>query len=367
MTDPRVSNLARTLVDYSIKVQPGEWVLVQSSVIALPLAQEVVRAVLRAGGNPTVWLDSEELTAITLSEANSEQLQWISPVETQLLEQINARISLRATSNTRSLSGVDLQRQRQWQLARRKLMDTFMRRSAEGSLRWTVTAYPCPAYAQEADMSLKDYEDFVFAATFADQPDPIAVWQAFYDRQERLVRWLEGKKEVVLRGPNVDLRLSIEGRRFINCAGTANMPDGEIFTGPVEDSLQGWVRFTYPAIVGGREVEGIELHFQDGRVVQARAQKNEQFLHAQLETDAGSRYVGEFAIGTNFGIQRFTKNILYDEKIGGSFHLALGAGYPETGSRNQSSIHWDMICDMRTDSEILVDGTLFYRNGEFQV
>lgn len=367
MTDPRLTRLAQVLVDYSAKVQPDEWVLVHGSVMAMPLVNEVVRYVLRAGGNPTILLDHDELNETILAESSPAQLEWVSPIEPLLLEKIDVRISLRAASNTRALTAIDPQRQRQRQVARRALTETFMRRSAEGTLRWTLTTFPCPAYAQEADMSLRDYEDFAYAATFADQPEPVKIWQQFYARQEKLVEWLKGKQQVAVRGPNVDLQLSIAGRKFINCAGESNMPDGEIFTGPVEDSLQGWVHFTYPAIVDGREVEGVELEFKDGKVVQARARKNEEFLLSQLESDEGARYVGEFAIGTNFGIQRFTKNILYDEKIGGSFHMALGAGYPETGSRNKSSIHWDMICDMRTDSEILVDGELFYRNGEFQV
>jgi aminopeptidase len=216
-------------------------------------------------------------------------------------------------------------------------------------------------------MSLAAYEDFVYAATFADQPDPVACWQEVHDTQQRLVEWLRGKDKVVVRGPNVALTLSIAGRTFINSDGKRNMPSGEIFTGPVEESVNGWIRFTYPAIRGGREVEGVEFTFQEGKVVQARAAKNEEFLLSQLATDEGASYLGEFAIGTNYRIQRFTKSILYDEKIGGTIHVAVGAGYPETGSRNQSAVHWDFICDMRQESEIWVDGELFYRNGQFVI
>ncbi|RME37344.1 MAG: aminopeptidase, partial [Thermoflexia bacterium] len=242
---------------------------------------------------------------------------------------------------------------------------TYLQRGATGELKWVVTLYPIPAYAQEADMSLREYEDFVFAACFCDQEDPVSRWREVHEHQQRLVDWLKGKREVRIVGPNADLTLSIEGRIFINCDGRNNMPDGEIFTGPVEESARGWVRFTYPAITGGREVEGIELWLEEGRVVRATARKNEEYLLKMLDTDPGARYIGEFAIGTNPNIRRFTKSILLDEKIGGSFHLALGAGYPETGSRNESAIHWDMICDMRDGGEIWVDGELFYRNGEF--
>jgi aminopeptidase len=231
--------------------------------------------------------------------------------------------------------------------------------------KWVTTLYPTDGFAQDAGMSLKEYEDFVFNAVHANEEDPIAYWNSTAEGQQKAIDFLAGKDIVTLRGPNVDLSLSIKGRKFMNSTGMYNMPDGEIYTGPVEDSVNGWVRFTYPAIYGGVAVEGAELTFLSGRVEQARADKNEGYLIKMLESDDGSRYLGEFAIGTNFDINKFTGNILFDEKIGGTFHMALGAGYPETGSHNKSAIHWDMICDMRTDSEILVDGELFYKNGEF--
>jgi aminopeptidase len=216
-------------------------------------------------------------------------------------------------------------------------------------------------------MSLRDFEDFVYGATFADRDDPVAQWSKVHEEQAHYIEWLNGKEQVLVRGPHVDLSLSIKGRSFINSDGKKNMPSGEIFTSPIENSVNGWIEFTYPAITRGREVEGIRLVFKDGEVVEASAEKNEDFLISMLDTDDGSRYLGEFAVGTNYGIQRFTKSILFDEKIGGTIHLAVGRGFPEAGSENVSSIHWDMICDMRQDSEILVDGELFYRDGKFQV
>jgi aminopeptidase len=367
MIDPRIENLAKILVYYSVKVKPDDWVLVRGHVHAMPLVEEVVRHVIRAGGNPTVMLDSEALTETILREASENQLAWVSPVETQLYNQMDVLINLLAASNTRALTDIAPQKMRARQQARHELTDTFMQRSAEGSLRWVLAQFPCDAYAQDADMSLRDYEDFVYGATFADQPDPVASWQGIHDTQQRLIEWLRGKKQVELRGPNSQISLSIEGRTFINSDGTHNMPSGEIFTGPVEDSVSGWIRFTYPAISGGREVEGVELEFKDGKVIQASAEKNEDYLLTLLDSDPGARYLGEFAIGTNYGIKRFTRSILFDEKIGGSIHMAVGAGYPQTGSLNKSSIHWDFICDMRDDSEILVDGEIFYKNGEFVI
>lgn len=367
MSDPRVQKLARLLVTYSAAVKPGDWVVVRAHPIALPLVTQVVEEITRAGGHVTLQWSHEAPTEAFFKEATEEQLRWISPVERLITEQADVLINIRAAENTRALSGVDPKKSQLAQVARRSLTETFMRRAAEGSLRWTLTLFPCPAYAQEADMSLAEFEDFVYQATFCDQDDPVAAWQKVHEEQQRLVDWLKGKKEVVVKGPHADLRLSIEGRTFINSDGHHNMPSGEIFTGPVEDSVNGWVRFTYPAIYGGREVEGVELRFENGRVVEAKAKKNEAFLLALLDSDPGARYLGEFAIGTNYGIQRFTKNILFDEKIGGTMHMAVGAGYPETGSQNKSSIHWDFICDMRQDSEIWVDGVLFYKDGQFQV
>ena len=214
-------------------------------------------------------------------------------------------------------------------------------------------------------MGLQQYEDFVFNSVHAHEENPIKFWKQVEQDQQKAVDFMKGKNQVILRGPNVDLTLSVKGRTFMNSFGTYNMPDGEIYTGPVEDSVNGWVKFTYPAIYNSVAVEGAELTFSNGRVEQAKADKNQDYLLKMLESDAGSRHLGEFAIGTNFDIDTFTGQILFDEKIGGSFHMALGAGYPETGSKNKSAIHWDMICDMRKDSEILVDGELFYKDGQF--
>ncbi|TFG47442.1 MAG: hypothetical protein E4H33_05875 [Anaerolineales bacterium] len=214
-------------------------------------------------------------------------------------------------------------------------------------------------------MSLEDYQDFVFSACLADQDDPIKKWQAVKKNQQTALSQFQGHDQIQLKGPHIDLTFSVKDRTFINCYGTNNMPDGEIFTGPVENSLNGWVRYSYPAVYEGVMVKGVELVFVEGKVVQASAEDQEEYLLKMLDSDPGARYVGEFAVGTNMGIQQFTGNILFDEKIGGTIHIALGSGYPETGSTNQSAIHWDMVCDMRTDSTITVDGDLVYKDGQF--
>ncbi len=367
MNDPRVTKLADVLVNYSTKVQPGEWVGILGDVAALPLIRAVYEQVVRAGGNPSLLFTDEAMTRQFYRHANDDQLSWLDPSLDLYYNQADVYIRLGALSNTRAMTSIDPTIVRKAQSARQPWLETRMRRASEGTMKWVGTLYPTEGLAQEAGMSLEEYEDFVFAACFADRDDPVAEWRKMGAMQQQKIDWLKGKKRVRCQGPNIDLELSIDGRVFINACGERNMPDGEIFTGPVEESVNGWVKFTYPSIVQGRAVEGIELKFEQGKVAQASAQKNESLLFAQLDADAGSRYLGEFAIGTNFGIDKFTGQILFDEKIGGTVHMAVGLGYPDTGSKNKSSVHWDMICDMRTDSTIHVDGDLFYENGQFVV
>ncbi len=367
MTDPRPTKFAQLLVDYSTTVKPGDRVAITSTTVAAPLMQAIYARVLEKGGYPHLLLDVPNQDKLFFEHASDELLGFVPQFHQMAFEQFDVLIKVRAETNPRSLSKIDAARLAARQKALAGLLQAQMRRGADGSLRWMSTLYPTRGYASEAGMKLKEYQDFVYAANHVDDntPDPVAHWQEVGRQQQRAIDWLAGRDQVTLRGPNVDLRLSIQGRVFKNSCGFHNLPDGEIFTGPVENSVNGWVRFTYPAIYQGRAVEGIELRFEEGRVVQASAEKNQDYLIQLLDSDAGSRYLGEFAIGTNFQINRFTHSILFDEKIGGTFHMALGAGYPETGSLNKSVIHWDMICDMRADAEIRVDGELMYQNGQF--
>jgi aminopeptidase len=367
MIDPRAKKLADVLVNYSTRVKPGDWVIIQGDLVTAPMLQEIYRSVLQAGGHPNVMFGNNELAEIFYKEASDDQLQWLSPMQRMVYGEADVLISLGGTSNTRILANVDPARISMAQGARREIMQTYMQRSAAGELRWVGSMFPTNANAQEADMSLSDYEDFVYGATFADRDDPVAEWQKIHDQQQVVVDWLRGRKRLTAKGPHLDLEMSIEGRLFINSDGRNNMPSGEVFTGPVEDSVNGWVEFTYPAIYLGREIEDVRLVFKDGKVVEASAAKNEETLLAQLEIDEGARYVGEFAIGTNYGVQTFTKHMLFDEKMGGTVHLALGASIGETLGRNQSAIHWDMLCDVKEDSEIRVDGDLLYKDGKFAI
>ena len=365
MADPRIHNLAKLLVNYSAAVQPGDKVMLTGGPAAMPLVLETYREIIRAGGLPNLFWDDDRFKEITLNEGNDEQIKYVEDTTELAVGTFDCRITIRSQENTRVLSGIDPAKQQLAAAGRRGLMQTFMERSATGDLRWVGTLFPTNAYAQDADMSLAEFEDFVYAACHADKADPVAEWKKLSRFQQKLVDYLAGKEQVVVKGPNVDLSLSIKGRTFINSDGHKNMPSGEIFTGPVEQSVNGWIRYSYPAIYQGRQVEGIELWFEEGKVVKATAVKNEDYLLSVLDTDEGSRYLGEFAIGTNDEINRFTGSILFDEKIGGTIHLAVGSGYPETGSQNRSAVHWDMICDMRDGGEIWVDGELFYQNGRF--
>jgi aminopeptidase len=359
--------LANVLVNYSTRVKAGDWVHINANWQAIPLVKEVVAYTLKAGGNPSVSLESSDLNEVFMAQAGDAQLQWMPPLDMHMIKNANVWIIIEAPENTRAMSNIDPSRQQMRNLAYSKWMETYTKRSASGELRWVMTNYPCQALAQDAEMSLADYENFIYQATFADQMDPVKYWQNIHDEQERLISWLAGKRMISIRGPQADLTLSIMGRKFINSDGDQNMPSGEIFTSPVEDLINGWISFSYPAIYQGTAVEGIRLEFERGRVVKASAEKNEEFLLKMLETDEGACFVGELGIGTNFGISRFTRNILYDEKIGGTFHLALGNGFGEAGGLNESSIHWDLITDATSGTEMWADGVLFYKDGKFLV
>jgi aminopeptidase len=365
--DPRIEKFADLLVNYSVSVQKGEWVGIIGDIESLPALRAVYRYVLEAGGNPSLMLMDEATDRHFARHASDEQIAWLDPAQTLYYETADVYIRVRGSGNTRAMTNVAGKRVQQVAAARSTWLNSRLSRAAEGKMKWVGSIFPTQAHAQEANMSLEEFEDFVYGAMFCNLDNPKAEWQKLGVMQQGKVDFLKGKKSVRCVGPNIDLSLSIDGRTFINCYGNNNMPDGEIFTGPVEDSVNGWVRFSYPSIVSGRAVSGIELKFENGKVVEAHAEQNDDLLQAQLNTDAGARYLGEFAIGTNFGINKFTGNILYDEKIGGTIHMAVGRSYAETGGKNQSAVHWDMICDMRTDSEIHVDGDLFYKNGDFVV
>jgi aminopeptidase len=374
MPDIRHTRLADVLINYSVNVKPGDRVAIFTQPPAMSLVEEIYRKILQAGGFPYVQLggmrtkvETETLSYYLFTEGNTDQIEHVNRFEKFIREEFECMVSLYSGTNTRAMSGVDPAKMSQRIKAYTDVTKAYQQRSASKDLRWVITMFPTDAYAQDAEMSLEEFEGYVYGTTFADQEDPVAEWKKIHDEQQTLVDWLAGKKQVEVKGPNVDLKLSIDGRGFANSDGEHNMPSGEIYTSPVEDSAEGWVRFNYPAIYSAREVEGIELTFEKGRVVKASAEKNEDFLLKMIATDEGASYLGEFAIGTNKRINRFIKNILFDEKIGGTIHMALGFGFPQIGGKNESAIHWDMICEMRDGGQIFVDGELFYESGEFKI
>ncbi len=370
MRDQRLDKLADVIVNYSTGVKPGQLVRVTGDPVATPLMEALYEALIKAGAHVIVKMSPDSFNEIFYRCANEEQLRYVSPLAIQEVQTIDVSIGLWADTNTKSLTNVDPRRQAMASAARKPVFKVFMERAAKGDLRWCGTQFPTSASAQDAEMSLREYEDFVFSAGHLDKPDPVAQWKKIQQQQQKLVEFLTGKQEVRFQAANgTDLLVNVEGMRWINCCGHENFPDGEVFTGPnlkaADGGVNGVVRYHFPAVHGGREVHGIELTFEKGRVVKARADRNEEFLIQMLDQDPGARSLGEIAIGTNYSIRRYTKNTLFDEKIGGTFHAAVGAGYPETGNANESGLHWDMVCDLRSGGTITVDGQVISRDGKF--
>ncbi|HMM29770.1 MAG TPA: aminopeptidase [Aggregatilineaceae bacterium] len=374
MMEHFASELAHILTAYSSPVQPGEMVTITGNVeTAGPLIEALVSAVLARGGFPNVQSaapispDYTPYFELLMREASEAQLDHLDSTLMHWVNASDALFFVKAPANTKALSSVDPSRLARYRRTIQPFGETYLDRYAQGDLRWTVCAWPTQALAQTAEMGLRGYREFVYAACGLDQPDPVAYWEGFRAMQDRLVEWLKGKSHVEVRGPGIDLSFEYDGRPWINCDGRLNFPDGEIFTSPVEDSVNGAVAFNYPSVYQGYEVDGVRLRFENGRAVEATAAKNEPFLLSQIDLDAGGRVLGEFAVGTNRGVTRFTRNTLFDEKIGGTIHMALGRSYAESHGKNESAIHWDMIHGLQDGGEIWVEGELFYRAGEFMV
>ena len=367
MSDPRLQKLAKVLVNYSLGIKKGQLLKIQTEPIAAPLTLAIYEEALRQGANvfiDTAYIDTRE---VLLRHGSDEQIMYYSPLKQLEVEKIDAMLSIWGTTNTKFLSGVDPLRQQLMSKAGRPYLERFFARQAEGSLHWCGTQFPTEAHAQDAEMSLREYEDFVYNAGHLHEDEPVLYWCNVEKEQGRLIKILDQVDQLHLRSNGTDLKLRAKGRKWINCCGHENFPDGEIFTSPLEDSVNGTIRYTFPAFYGGREVQGVKLTFKDGVIADASAEKDEAFLHSMLGTDEGSKRLGEFAIGTNYEVQRFTKNTLFDEKIGGTCHLAIGASFPEAGGVNKSGIHWDMVCDLKSGGEIIADGKVIYSNGAFTI
>jgi aminopeptidase len=365
MRPSSLERLAGVLVDYSTGVREGDLVCIDTGPAAAPLVREIWRRVLEAGGHPHLRLDVDGAPELLLRQGSDEQLGWVSPLRRAEVERANVRIAIEADVNTRANGRVHPERQAHAERARDPLRQIHFARVSAGDLRYVVTLYPTQAAAQDAEMSLSEYEDFVFRAGLLDRDDPRGEWEALGRAYAGLAARLGERKEIRVVGDGTDLKLGVDGRIWVPCDGRENFPDGEVFTGPIETKVDGTIRFTYPASYAGRRVGGVELEFRGGEVLRARAEEGEAFLHEMLTVDDGARRAGEFSFGLNEAVTEFTGHTLFDEKMGGTAHLALGASYPESGGKVQSALHWDLVCDLRSGSEVYADGELVYRDGRF--
>lgn len=362
--------MAQVIVHYSLNVKPGNQVLMTGDLEALPLFEALYEELIKAGAHVKTTLSPPGWSEIFFHYASEDQLKRTCPFGLNEVTHCDKRIRVIGPSNTRSLSHVDPQKQTFVSKANQPILSTVLQRSGKNALDWVVTLCPTAAGAQEANMGTHAYADFVFSAAHLDEEDPVSYLRHMEEEQQKIIEYMKGKKELHFQTQaGTDLRVNIEGMIWKNSCGKRNYPDGEVFTGPnlhaADGGVNGVVKYTFPAIWQNTIVEEIELTFEKGGVVDAKAKRNAAFLQAMIKQDPGASKLGEIAIGTNYKIREFTQNILFDEKIGGTFHAALGAGYPETGNTNESALHWDMICDLRSGGTISVDGEVISRNGEF--
>ena len=365
MADQRLNKLAKLLIDYSAEVKEGEIVYVCADEVATPWVIEVVKEATKKGAHVEYTLESDEIKEIQLKYGSEKQLKSGNMIYESILSKADVWLTAWGNRNTRMLSRIDSNKLKIHQQGASAWRKIYSDRTGDGSLRWCGTQYPTYADAQEASMSMSEYEDFVYGAGLLDSEDPVSEWKKISKEQELWVKYLGSKSSLHIVSEGTDIMIGIKGRKWINCDGKQNFPDGEIFTSPLENNINGYITFSFPGIFAGRQIEGIKLEVKDGKVINATAKKGEELLKSLLETDEGSSFFGEVAIGTNYGIKDFTSNMLFDEKIGGTVHMAIGDSMPEARGKNKSSLHWDMLCDMRNGGKIYADGELFYENGKF--
>jgi aminopeptidase len=357
MTDPRDEQYARILVETCIDVQPGWQVVVTASPLARPLLREVCRALARRGAYPLVRnLDGLGSTPKEwIKEAPQEMLRTMPPLEEHVLMHADAFMALVAPENTRDGSDIEPRRLQLLQESGKPVMERLL----SGGTPWVGCHYPTAALAQDAGMTLEQFSDFLYGSVLID-------WEAERERMSAIKELFDGAEEVRILGDGTDLRLGLRGREGIVDAGGANMPGGEVFYSPVEDSAEGTISFSeFPGVYAGREMDGITFTFSEGRIVEASARSNEDFLLATLDTDEGSRRLGELGIGGNPGITQHMKNPAFDEKIDGTVHLAVGKGFPEIGGTNESVVHWDIVKDLRKGGRLAVDGRVVQESGKW--
>jgi aminopeptidase len=365
MRDPRFDRLAELVLDHSLGLKPAQVLRIEGAAVAAPLILALHREAVRRGAHAYPSVELEGLRELLVAKASDAQLDFVSPIELREMQAIDAAITIWSEANTRSFSRLDPARHQRQIAASRQLAIVRRDRISRGELRWCGTLSPTNAHAQDAEMSLSDYEDFVFRACHVLDEDPIGHWRSVGEELRARARELGAVRELRIVGEDTDLTVVVKGRTWRPAHGIQNMPDGEVYTSPVESGVNGTIRFGFPAVFQGREVDDVRLRFADGSVVAAEAAGGRGYLEALLEMDEGARVIGEVAFGLNYEIDRFTRNILFDEKIGGTIHLALGMGFEDLGGRNRSSLHLDLICDLRREGEVYADGELVWRAGRF--
>jgi len=363
MRDLRLEKLAKLVVEYSTGVKKGDRVYIRGEECSIPFITAVAGEVIKKGGIVHPIITVQEIAELKYKYGTDEQLKTPDRFFEILADEADVCITVLSKKNTRNLTNISPDKIKLNALANKDSRTKYMKRAGDGSLRWCITQFPVQGDAQEASMSLSEYEDFVYSSCHINEKDdPVETWNKIRKYQEKWCQYMNGKKRMRIVSKDTDIDVNIEGRTWENCCGLLNMPDGEIYTSPVESDINGHIRFSYPGIYNGKEIENIYMEVENGRVVKATADKGEKLLQTLLDTDEGSRFFGEVAIGTNYGIKKFTKNILFDEKIGGTVHMAIGSALPQAGGVNQSAIHWDMLCGMEY-GKIYVDGELIYENG----
>jgi len=355
---------ARLLTEYCLGIKTGDRLYLRSTTLAEPLVREVYRAAVRAGATVDTDLSFREQSRILLVEGNDEQLQHLSPLFKKAMQEYDTYLYIRAPFNLREDQNVDAERRKVRQQAHSGIMKTYFERTATLDMRRSLCQYPTQANAQEAGMSLEEYEHFIYHACRLHEDNPTESWLDVRRQQQQIVDLLDARREIRYKGKGIDISFRTDGRKWINSDGRTNMPSGEVYTSPVEDSVNGHIHFSYPGIYMGREVEGVKLYVKDGYIESWEAARGKDFLDEIFQIE-GARRFGEAAIGTNYNIKQMTKNILFDEKIGGTVHMAIGQSYLQAGGENQSSVHWDMITDMTQEGEIYADGEKIYEKGQF--
>lgn len=357
---------AKLLINYSLNIKEKNRLLIKSSYLAEPLIQEVYKEALKKGVYPEITLFFDQQEKIFYDNASIDQLNFVPKLYEYAVNNFDYILVIRAPFNLKELENIDPEKKIISAGAQKNVKNTFLKRSAKEELDWVLCEFPTTSSAQESKMSLNEYQEFIFSACFLYENDPVKEWEELKNKQEKIIKLLNNKCIIKLKGKDVDLTYSVKGRIWINSCGQKNMPSGEIYTSPLENSVNGIIRFSYPGIFMGQEIEDISLEVKNGEVIAWNAKLGKNLLDKFFEIP-GTKHFGEAAIGTNYKITKFTKNILFDEKIGGTIHMALGASYPETGGKNECAVHWDLIADMKNESEIYADSELIYKNGKFVI